>query len=1065
MASGEVLRYWLALLRHQEALATRPKARRVDAAPPSELNVREPVPGQDYAKLPYAGLEKFLSDQEGEAAVELTGEWYAFFEHWLSARYRRGEDDEGKLGHLVFFPTLHLARDQLAGLLRCPVELSWSSDKGAFTVPSYANRKRQRFPEPPTMLTLRHPSRESTDTLPFFIDARLLRETLRIEPERIDALYADLKGRESVGPRDTIAAVIRLVEDQGLLEAANGVQPEPDREGAEKVEASQLSGLEPQALLARLHGAVAQRLRELRSRVRSYGIALVVNAETARTSWHLQRDIQAALAMCSIGGLDVHAAPLHSYLFGPLAPTGERSCWGRWRGAALTRSQQQAVEVALGSSLSAVQGPPGTGKTTLILSMAAHTLISKIRAMVAGGSMGAQMLVVVSTNNRAVDNVVDPLGRELDERHLALSLRVGSRQVVEKVTVAQLRRAKRWLDAQKHTEDSARALLTQELSRFQALLGEMESLLAPVEFYRSRVDQLKQRQGELRALDAKPGVECDQGALQAATEELCAADSLPQDEAERQVQNARKVFDELLLDPSRGARAAAALKVLSRRMATLSRLAEGKGDSALVRLRQHFVKTRKSCWKRSEEALGFALFAPLPPCTDAAGLEQSLELWEDGAERCLVAITTLGDALAAAEIRHSRQKRRVSLAREIESLVGQVADTEIVHTDVERGVLASRHQAIFESAVRVREAWARVHSNELGDALRRTIAVAESSRTLRGLMEVAGGTRDWLQQLFPAWGSTLLSLGNVFAPEPGRLDTVVIDEAGQCHPAYAVSALLRARNALVIGDVCQLEPVVDVGEADERRILRSLDLRIGDETIARYRCFDGSAVSAQSVADLAVERRPRLIDHFRCQPAIARISDRLCNYGLLAHTPFRSRVGQAPFLVAPVLHVSVEGFQRRFAGSWVNDAEAEATCAVVSRLLAMGIRADDLGVITPYRGQLERLWRAFREARIPVERPPAEELDSERPTLFDNVDAGLAIGTVHRFQGGERSIVVFSATVSELRSLDFLDRRVNLVNVAASRARDHLITIGRTELLQRGRHTKQLLTEAHSVVL
>jgi superfamily I DNA and/or RNA helicase len=72
----------------------------------------------------------------------------------------------------------------------------------------------------------------------------------------------------------------------------------------------------------------------------------------------------------------------------------------------------------------------------------------------------------------------------------------------------------------------------------------------------------------------------------------------------------------------------------------------------------------------------------------------------------------------------------------------------------------------------------------------------------------------------------------------------------------------------------------------------------------------------------------------------------------------------------------------------------------------------------------------------------------------------LAIGTVHRFQGGERSIILLSTAVTQTSSLRFVDQRVNLVNVAASRARDHLITIGHEPTLSAGRFTRALLGDA-----
>ena len=64
----------------------------------------------------------------------------------------------------------------------------------------------------------------------------------------------------------------------------------------------------------------------------------------------------------------------------------------------------------------------------------------------------------------------------------------------------------------------------------------------------------------------------------------------------------------------------------------------------------------------------------------------------------------------------------------------------------------------------------------------------------------------------------------------------VIDEAGQCHPAYAISALYRAQRALVIGDLHQLEPVIELDATEEARVLKRLGGRWGFQAVG----YDGS---------------------------------------------------------------------------------------------------------------------------------------------------------------------------------------------------------------------------------
>jgi hypothetical protein len=510
---------------------------------------------------------------------------------------------------------------------------------------------------------------------------------------------------------------------------------------------------------------------------------------------------------------------------------------------------------------------------------------------------------------------------------------------------------------------------------------------------------------------------------------------------------------------------AAALSALGARLARVSQLAEGSGQAALVKLQRYWKRTETRQLPRLEKALGVPLECGLPPSALPKDTEAALEVWEEAAESALRAVEDLALALSGIQRQQGKRARLAAREAELAGLIAATARPFPALSHAARAELDALHSELFESAVRVREAWASVHRAPLLEAVADAIRVSRESRSLRGLMETPGVTATWLRRLFPAWGSTLLSLGNVFPPEPGCIETAIIDEAGQCHPAYATAAMLRAGRVLVIGDVNQLEPVVGLSAEDERRILRGLELASTPSGLLPYRAYDGSATSAQSLADRAVEKRPTLVDHFRCQARIVAICEALCGYGLVAHTPSRTRADLAPLLAAPVLHLAVQGRQERFAGSWLNQAELAATLGLTLKLLAAGISPADIGIITPYRGQLERLWRALRGAGIPLERPPAEMADGENLELFATPHFGLALGTVHRFQGGERSIILFSTTVTSIHSLDFLNARVNLVNVAASRARDHLVTIGDGPTLAAGRCTRYLVEGTTPLVL
>jgi hypothetical protein len=853
--AADVLRYWLGSMRYQEALASRPKAQRPEpgaATEPGVPNVAQPGPGRKYMKLDWTGREAFVGARRGHLMLPMEAEANGLFEDWLWGNYRRGtdEDDGPRVGYLLTFPTLLLPKGELTGVLRCPLELSWqTSDARPFVVPSPAERALGKYPEPPSVMRLVHGARDGADALPFFVDAKVLADVLRIDAERMDAFFNGLRQPAKVRPLRLVVALTRLLEAQ-----TNDDGPTRPRTQASSPQTSA-------RVLSELHAALAARLAQLASRTRAYPIALLVNGDQSRVTAHAQRDIEAALELLAEKAIK-RDSPLSRYLRGiatePDGPRRER-CLGRFTSVGLTPHQADALELSLERRLSAIQGPPGTGKTTLILNLIADRLVRKVQPLAAGHAMDDRVLLVTSTNNAAVDNVTTALGAALGPERLPLALRVGSREVIDRVTSADLEHCLAWLE--RHQE---------------------------------------------------------------------------------------------------------------------------------------------------------------PPANEFAGAAQ--------------------DFLAQVAA------RRASL----ESKEPPSQDDE------------ARGHELFRAAERLRELWAAKNRGNLLNVLELALRAARSSRSLSSVLATKNKAGRWLRQLFPAFGSTLLSLGNSFPAEAGCIDRVIIDEAGQCHPGYAVSALLRAHSASIIGDVHQLEPVIGLSREDERRVLRGLGLRITTERLEPYRTHDESGTSAQHLGDRAVALRPTLVDHFRCQPEIAAICERLCGYGLVVRTAPRSRVRQAPRLERSVMLVAVRGEQERRAGSWSNAAEARELVVWVEYLLGRGISADEVGVITPFRGQLELLSRELQRAGVPL----AEPLRASEPQnldLFMAPTSGLSIGTVHRFQGGERSVILLSTTVTRPSSLRFLDDRVNLVNVAASRAKDHLITIGHEATLLAGHHTRALLADAHRV--
>jgi AAA domain-containing protein len=1009
----DVLRYWLSALRLEEALQIRPQARR-SAPGGTEPRLDQPTPGQDYFKLPLdGGLVELLSKQV-QLKRPFDAELCGFFETWLYGQYRRS-DDEGELSHLLGFPVVHLPKGELAGLVRCGVRLRFGAGEGKpFKAPSRAERQRNSLPPAPDQVRLTRVPKADT-AWPFFIDTRLLRQPLAVPGESIDALYEALRTLETVSEQQMLALLTKTLED---VASRNPRELESVTAQAERLKAAVAAeGCDVMAWVPRLTDAVRLLLAQSGSRARVYPVAIVVDGTQTKVTWHLQREINALLD-AEGGSRWKLATPLGAYLTGQAQASGEAPQRALFPGPALTESQRSAAEHFWGSRLSAVQGPPGTGKTSLILHLCAEMLVRQVEPLLDGGRMTGTLLVITSSNNRAVDNVIEPLS---SGDGLPLALRAGSRQICEQQLAARLRRTLAWLKRAEGEPQSERA------ERFAQASAQLRDA-------RAAVDQvLAPRRAAQQRATLRKRLEC----------------ALEQ-HAEMSADGAVDVPAEL------SAALTVAIATLEGRLRALSKLCESApGHAPLQALKRHYKRTAKSDLPAFQQALaGAGLTLALPALPPALGqdapAEQQMERWEELAELGLSRLAELRARLERGAARAKQVAEQQRLGEELTALGPESALPPKVSENHDR-----LSQTLFAAAVALREAWASQAASELVRAVGTALRTVEQERSLRPLFRNEPDAARSLCRLFGIWGSTLLSLGNCFPSDLCGIARLVIDEAGQCHPAHAVSALMRAESALVIGDVHQLTPVIDLNADDEARLLRACRLATPTSLLLPYRIHAEAGASTQSVADRAVSRRVALVDHFRCQREIIALSDQLCRYGLTVHTPRAARTQQAPYLSHPVSLIDLRGAQAALAGSWCNEVELRETLTLVESLLLSGVLAAELAVITPYRGQLERLRRSFAERRIPLEF--SAELGESEVGSGHHRD-GVALGTVHRFQGGERSIVLFSSVVTHPASLGFLNARPNLLNVAISRAKHHFICLGHAPVLAQGPCTR-LLTD------
>jgi hypothetical protein len=288
------------------------------------------------------------------------------------------------------------------------------------------------------------------------------------------------------------------------------------------------------------------------------------------------------------------------------------------------------------------------------------------------------------------------------------------------------------------------------------------------------------------------------------------------------------------------------------------------------------------------------------------------------------------------------------------------------------------------------------------------------------------------------WATSALSTRPNFDCRAGVIDLVIIDEASQCTLAAVLPLAYRAKRLVIVGDPQQLPPVVTAYPQALRTLAAQAGTTYEELATANLTYGEDSAYTAFAARH---GRDPYLLEeHYRCHPEIIQF----CNEHFYGNRlTVLTRVDASDDRPRGLQWHEVEGrTERGRSGGALNRAEADAVTAWITEC---GMPPESLGVVTPFRAQ----------ARL------IRQLLSERAgAAFKDV----RVGTAHTFQGGECETILFSTVLSvdaNPGTVAWLEGERNLINVAVSRARRHLVVFGsRKELRRLGASTPLALAEA-----
>ncbi|MBI9060273.1 MAG: AAA family ATPase [Labilibaculum sp.] len=375
-------------------------------------------------------------------------------------------------------------------------------------------------------------------------------------------------------------------------------------------------------------------------------------------------------------------------------------------------------------------------------------------------------------------------------------------------------------------------------------------------------------------------------------------------------------------------------------------------------------------------------------------------------------------------------KNNIDKAEEINkyfSLLKKLGEQDLFNLSKE---LIKLEQAISDNSVELWQNYLKVLPSTLsssdrtniGDYVAQLALVMQSPNNQPNFWSRFYSLQEKMTTILSCWSVTSLSVKGKIPLQSSFFDIVVIDEASQCDIASALPLLYRAKHAVILGDSKQLSHISNI--IQDSQLLEKHNL-----TNTPRWSYVGS-----SLFNLAQSICPReniivLRDHHRSHADIINFSNKeFYNENLRIATNY-DNLKQIPD--EPVLRwIDVQGIVTHpNTGGVFNIQEANRVIEELNRLVQLNYRGS-IGVVSPFREQANKIKQLIN----------ADTVLSAQLQIRN-----FLCDTVHRFQGDERDLIIFSPVISEgirFGPLSFLKKTGNLFNVAITRAKAALVIIG-----------------------
>lgn len=285
-------------------------------------------------------------------------------------------------------------------------------------------------------------------------------------------------------------------------------------------------------------------------------------------------------------------------------------------------------------------------------------------------------------------------------------------------------------------------------------------------------------------------------------------------------------------------------------------------------------------------------------------------------------------------------------------------------------------------------------------------------------------------------GSTLASAYKTKDGIDPPFDVVIVDEAGTSNVPQTLFALGLAKKFILIGDHLQLPPIIS-GDNVEDWIKESLFEKLWKMYPLQHTMLKTQYRMAPEIAKIASDNLYALLGGIETPESVSKRATPFDNIDMKL---FANRVHKK--LVDP--KSSVCWLHTIGETNWINSGpshsannieEIENINKVLPVLIDKGnIDPTSIGVLSPFRYQVSTMVNTFEKY----------------------TEKGLAVNTIHSFQGDEKDIIIVSLVTDSPDKSKIYDD-IRLLNVAITRSRFKLIIVGNANMASKKDDVSRML--------